>query len=440
MNKQHLLRGFLLFLMVGWSVHAAGGTCPLGAIASDSDLLTVPTVGMVAIEVCVTRDGLEDTYTYRITKLGMGATDLCGLLVSGPGNIDTVGMSAPTGWHTSADDVSSDCATWWTWSTLSSFGGGGILRGRTVILSVTVEGPTAPVDVPAALAVCGKGETVPFRILGPSACSGLAEAGASGTCVCSEHGCVAERAFEGDGTRISILGGPDTQVLPQCDASWVRHGWVGVELDPDSVGFRLFIDGVPVGLDRQVLCGPSSEVGVPTYAVHYYKQFGAFFFDVGIYEVMGEWEYYGTSADPIGFDWSRTITLIVEPCEIEPLPIPLLPDLSVRIANASCACHWTPQQERECVLSVPVIIENVGDASADPSNVRMLAGHAMAVKAIPELEAGETYTTELTATFTAGHDVGGPCPLEVDVTADFTDLIAESDENNNQDEAEVCCQ
>ena len=89
-------------------------SCPVDSMATDSEILT-GVFGTVVVEVCVTRSGIQDTYTYRVTYLGGGATQPCGLLISGAGKFDTVSMSAPTGWLTSISD-SSDCATWWSWS------------------------------------------------------------------------------------------------------------------------------------------------------------------------------------------------------------------------------------------------------------------------------------------------------------------------------------
>jgi hypothetical protein len=390
-------------------------SCPVDSVATDSEVLA-GAFGTVIVEVCVTRSGLQDTYTYRLTYLGGGAARPCGLVVSGAGKLDTVSMSAPRGWRTSISDTS-DCATWWSWSdSLLGRDLGTLPIGRTLVASVTVEGGTATADLPALLSFCGK-EQIPFSILGPSQ-SGVAA------------------PFVGTGARIYALVAGGAQTIAQCEPSWVRHGFIGDSLDPDSVLFRLLVDGVEVALNREILCMPSTEVGLELTQVLWYQQFPADYFAAGVHEVTGVWEGSAAAFPPDGYVWDQTFDLHVEACAPEPIP---LPDLKTRIDDVKCACDWSPRQEYRCTLTVAVTITNDGTADSSMAWLAVSAGTSRAVEVIPALAPGQAYSKDVKIVIddvTYGRE---PCRFDVTATADLMDQSGELDEQNNSDQYEACC-
>lgn len=412
MKRWLLLGGLLLAIScTGWGQ----SVCPAGALASDSEVVT-GVFGTVAVEVCVTRSDGQDTYTYRLTHLGGGVESPCGLLIPGIDRLDTVSVTGPTGW--TSITTPSSCGAWWTWASgVIGSSVGSSLIGRTLTMTVTVDGETTPTDVTAAISLCGKAP-IPFRILGPSSAT-------------------AASPFVGEGQRISVLGGGDTQAIVVCEPSWVRHGFAGPSFDPDSVVFHLFIDGIEIGLDHQVLCIPSYEVGVETTEVYYYVQFPADYFTTGAHVVTGVWEASAIASPPDGYLYERTITLLVEECAPEPIP---LPDLRVQITTAECMCAWTPQQSYECATTVRIVVTNLGNAASPSSGLLVASGQDRSVLGIPELAPKETYERDVDV------DLGGvsygkePCPLAVVATVDFGNQIEELDEQNNTAEYEGCCQ
>ncbi|MBE0636523.1 hypothetical protein IH601_11050 [Candidatus Bipolaricaulota bacterium] len=389
--------------------------CPAGALASDSEVVT-GVFGTVAIEACVTRADGQDTYTYRLTHLGGGPENPCGLLISGIGLMATVSTTAPTGW--TASTTLSDCGAWWTWSSsvLGSASGSSLI-GRTLTMSVSLEGETVPTDVIAAVSLCGKAP-IPFRILGPSSST-------------------ATTAFVGDGQRITVLGSADTQTIVECEPSWIRHGFTGASLDPDSAVFHLFVDGTEIALNRQVLCVPSYEVGVETTEVYYYYQFPSEYFSIGAHVVAGLWEASEIAAPPTGYAYERTITLLVEECAPEPIP---LPDLRVQIETGECECAWTLKQEYLCTGTIKIAVTNLGKASAPSCGLIVTSGQDRSLLSIPELAPNETYRRDVEIVLdriTYGKE---PCPRTVTATVDFGSQIEELDEQNNSVDYEVCCQ
>ncbi len=405
--------GWSVFVMVMIGAMTALGVCPPGAIASDSELLTGP-FGSIAIEACVTRSGGQDTYTYRLSYLGGGLTPPCGLLLSGEGTFDTVAVTSPAGWASDTFDTY-DCSTWWSWVDLSyGASGTGFVHGHTLTMSVTVDGETIPTTVPAAIAICGKSE-VPFGILGPSSAD-------------------ASR-FEGEGNRILVLGGAEIQTIPRCEPSWVSHGFGGEDLTPETAIFRLTIDGVPIPLTPEVLCVPSHELGIQLAEVFWFVQFPADYFDVGVYEVTGMWESAPSTAFPSGLTFDRTITLVVEACAPDPLP---LPDLSVRIDAVHRVCGWSPSQQYECTSTVDIVVINEGLAKSETTGLTVDADHARGITGIPALAPGEAY--KATVTITTGSTPGQQaCPLIATATVDFGRQIEELDEKNNTATFEMKC-
>ena len=430
----------------------ADAACPAGSLATDSQLLFVDGVGHVAVEVCVTRAGAVDTYTYRFTAMGAGTTSACSILLSGAGSLATLGISGPAGWLGMTDDASSPCAVWWTWTSTGGVGLAG--PGGTLELTLEIEGETHPTRSPATIKTCD-GTSTYFEILGPAACAGLASAGSLGGCDCLPGGCSAEAAFEGAGTRILILGGPDLQRLGRCDASWIRHGWSGGEgFDPDAVAFRLFIDGIPMALDRQVLCGPSHTAGRANLAAYGFVEFPPDMFTVGVHEVTGEWVSGPTAEDPAGYTFSRTIRLLVEECIPEPIPLsgppygplePLdpgdsdkkgeCPDLIVDSVEASCECAWNQQQQYVCRVEFEIAVDNLGDADAGTFRVKVGTSEGDIAKTVTSLAAGGRRIVKTSLSFE-----GEACPLVYSILVDAYDEVAECNEENNTFEEKVCCE
>jgi len=428
--------GVLVAMVVSCSCLA--GTCPRGALATDSEMVLGEKFGVVAVEACVTRTGSEDTYTYRVTNLSRGPVDVCGFMVTAFGTPETVLVASPAGWAGRTTWADTGCGTWWTWSTLEGLlRTGAIGPGESQVFAVTVRGPTTPVDVRAAVGFCG-GSTEGFTIVGPSGCTG-GTGGAIDGCACGVRGCTAVDAFEGDGPRIRLVGGPDTQVISACEPSWVRHGWLGPGLEAGDVEFRLSIDGFAVGLNLLQACWPDIEVGVTGATLNWGKQFPAGFFSAGTHELIGEWEQYPSVEFPSGFTFARTITLIVEPCLAEPIPVPPMADLVARIGEVSCSCAWTVIQQRRCEMAVPIVVTNQGQIASDATALQLVARNWMSVKPIPELQPGASYETKARISFEIPPEGDPPCPLDVEVIVDYADFIQEADESNNRSETEVCC-
>jgi len=311
MRRRRAALALLLGILV-WGCVAYAPSCPIGTIETDARMLTGK-FGTITIEACLSRFGGQDTYTYRVTHLGVGMAEVCALMVSGIGLFAGLGQTAPLGWTTVADNAGS-CASWWGWSTMSVFPGGMSLGpGESATFSVTLAGPTTPAEVHAAIGLCG-GATEPFTILGPSACSDITEMSVYESCLCGPHGCARGAAFDGEGSRISVNPmDPDVQTIDACEPSWVRHGFTGPSAAIGSGEFRLSVDGVPVPMDVEVTCTASYELGTLLHAVLYHVQFPANYFAPGTYDVTGEWEIFGTPVAPgTSFTWS--ITLVVEAC------------------------------------------------------------------------------------------------------------------------------
>jgi hypothetical protein len=300
-----------LAVLVAGSV-AYGPTCPLGTIETDARILSGK-FGMISVEACFSRVGGEDTYTYRVTHMGVGTIEVCAFTVSGIGLFTTVGQTGPMAWTgTTADDAG--CASWWGWSTMSTLpGGAAVGPGESATFSITVPSETTPARVQTAIGLCGGAEES-FLILGPSACPGVTEMGFDASCVCGPHGCARAAAFEGDGMRIGLLPtDPDVQTIETCEPSWVRHGFSGPGAAIGTGEFRLFIDGAPVPMDAEVMCSASSELGTPLHAVLFHVQFPAEYFAPGSYDLAGEWEILASPAGP-GSSFAWSITLVVEEC------------------------------------------------------------------------------------------------------------------------------
>jgi len=434
----------LVVTVLAWA-SAALGRCPLGAIATHSTFVG-GALGSIAVETCVTRSGGEDTYTYTVTDLSARTPGFCSFAVAGIGVLSTVAQAAPSGW-TGVVLPAGSCASWWAWSTIG-FGSPlppphGLIPGGSAVFSMTVNGPTTPAEVSAQIQSCG-GKPVSCTVLGPSACPEIEEASYEATCACTPRGgCTAIELFEGDGTRIQVIGGPDTQVLMQCDPSWVRHGFLGPDLSPSEVEFRLWIDGSPVPLTMTEMCMPGDEPGQSVITIMWHAQFPPSYFTIGTHEVTGEWEVFDTpDTDP--FVWSRTMTLEVVLCPI-PLPsmpitiLPTLPDITLELVRDSCSCEWTPLQEYVCELEVVVDVANIGAEPTGLFHVSMEADSKETDAMVASLQPGQERRVTLDLSWS--YRKPGFLPsFDYTVTADCMDAVEESDEANNSLEGDVTCQ
>ncbi len=430
--------------MIGLTI-AVGARCPMDAIATDSTFVGGAS-GSVAVETCVTRSGTEDTYTYTITDLSARSPGFCSFAVAGVGVLRTIAQASPPGW-TGHELPAGSCASWWVWSTIG-FGSTllprpGLLPGGSVIVSVTVAGPTTPAEVSAQLQTC-EGKPITLTVLGPSACPGILAAGYETTCACSTRGCTTLNLFEGDGNRIQVIGGPDTQTIPRCEPSWVRHGFLGPELSASDVAFRLRIDGMLVPLTQTEMCTPGDEPGRSVIAIMWHTQFPPNFFDVGTHEVIGEWEVFDTpDSDP--FVWSRTITLEVAPCLI-PIPIPTpittlgppLPDIRVEFVRDACSCTWTQLQQYVCEIRVTVDVTNDGTEPTGLFHVSLTADQREAMAMVPSLQPGQDRRVTLELVLNAEKPGGEPNP-SYEVIADCLGRVEEANEENNSIEGNVNC-
>lgn len=200
--------------------------------------------------------------------------------------------------------------------------------------------------------------------------------------------------------------------------------------------FHLFIDGIEIPLDHQVLCVPSSEVRVENTLIYYYIQFPADHFTTGAHIVTGVWNVDEIASPPDGYSYERTITLLVEECGPEPIP---LPDLRVQITEATCACTWTPQQSYECTTTAHIVVTNLGDTTAPPSGLIVSSKKDRSVLGIPELAPKETYERDVDIDLRGVSYGKEPCPLVVTATIDFGNQVEELNEQNNVAEYEECC-
>jgi len=432
MIRQIVIGALLTALLsVGGGVVAAA--CPAGTIEHSGDVILLLGRPALLVETCVAELGGVYTFTYRLTNWSPGVLELCSLSVPGLGLFPTATTSGSPEW-VGASEVASGCITWWSWKS-DRFALG---PGETIEMVLTVDVPGSIGTAEAVVSLCG-GTWHTANVLIPSACP----EGVSGYhvgCFCDGSGaCYGTKLFEGEGNRINLLSGPDEEINGTCLPSWVRHGLTAVD-DPDRYDFRLTIDGVAIPLVRTVFCAPGTDVGNALQSVLWHVQFPADFFAPGSYEVTGEWLELAADGSIASVFYSRTIELTMIECvPMYPIIGPALPDLTVRIDNLTCACGWTPQQRFECEIDVWVTVTNEGSGAADPCGVRVEANRKSAVRTVPELAAGASYSTRVRLTFEADpDDLSGKCPLEIRAIADYADVVEESGEENNT--ATACCE
>ncbi|UCF10111.1 MAG: hypothetical protein JSW65_00015 [Candidatus Bipolaricaulota bacterium] len=410
---------------------SAGG-CPPDTIEHHGDVILQLGRPTLLVETCAAESGGVYTFTYRLSNWSGRDLELCALSVPGMGELPTAAPSGPPEWSTSSG-VASGCVTWWSWKTA------GILLGpgETVSLSLVVDGPASIGTTEAVITFCGAASET-AEVLAPSACAGGFPGRFSG-CFCDTTTglCVGTDLFEGEGNRIDLLSGPDEEINGACVASWVRHGF-SHGINPDRYAFELTIDGSPVALHRRGYCVPGTDVGNALQAVLWHVQFPEDHFDPGTYEVSGRWLELEEDGSIATIVFERTIRLTVIECmPAYPIPGPTLPDLRARIVTVSCSCGWTPQQDFECEVDVWVEVTNEG-GDAGPSSLRVSAGGKSAVRSVPSLVAGASYTAHARIRFeTAPGDVGGKCPIAIEARVDYANVVDESDEENNV--AATCC-
>ena len=433
MIRRIVVAGLLTALLsVGGGVVAVA--CPASTIDHSGDVILHLGRPALLVETCVSEAVDMTTFTYRLTNWSRGDLELCSVNVPGLGQFSAAVQASPMGW-TASHSIASECVTWWSWKS-----GRFVLGpGETLELSLSVASPASFGTIEGVVGFCGGGlETA--EILAPSACAGgFASAYTGCFCDAAGGGCVATERFEGEGNRINLLSGPDEEINGTCLGSWVRHGFTG-GLPPDRYDFRLTIDGVAIPLVRTVFCAPGTDVGNALQSVLWHVQFPADFFAPGRYEVTGEWLELAADGSIASVFYSRTIELTMIECvPMYPITGPALPDLTVRIDNLTCACGWTPQQRFECEIDVWVTVSNEGSGPADPCGVRVEANRKLAVRTVPELAAGASYSTRVRLTFEVDPgDIEGKCPIEIEVIADYADVVKESSEENNT--ATACCE
>ena len=420
-----LIAAFIV--LTGWA-GCALADCPPGAIASRSTLISDPKLGTIAVEACVTRDGLEDTYTYEITRLSGGSADVSGFRLLTHCEVETTSMPTLPGWRSETTLAPDDCGTWWDWSVIAtSIVGGSLGIGETVTFSMTVERPAVPFRNGLGTLMNAAGASVNFRTLVPQIC--------------------APAWFEGDGTRILVIGGDAVQTIQECDAAWVRHGVTlyGEDVDLGAADWALFIDGGLVPMDMMRYCEPGIGVGERVNQAMASKQFAPGYFTVGRYELRGVWTVPPSDEFP-ALVFEQTITLVVEPCLSPPDP-PIstapgspFPDLIVEIMEVECSCEWTPQQKRVCEVTAVVVVTNQGSVPSESTGLMVSFGHIRKLKAVPRLTPGETRAEEIVLTFEIDPQEDPRCDVDVEAAVDFSSLIEEMDEANNTDVVEICCQ
>jgi hypothetical protein len=430
-------KGLILLAVVGLvSSFAAFASCPTGAIANESIMVTGK-LGMLAVEVCVTRSGTTDTYTYTVTNLGTSTELPDSFMVTGLGRFTTTAVSASS--RLAHSHVETSCGTWWLWSSLlgSDPSIPALPLRAAATFSITVEGPTTPVSVLGAMGASGR--VVEFKTLGPCACPDPWDRDSSGGCSCSDEApfdCVATTYFTGKGTQIKILGDADVQHILDCDESWVRHGFC-CGADAGAGVFRLFLDGAPVPLDHQIVCRPSVDPGVSSVSENWFVRFPAGFFEPGTYELRGEWESFATADSP-AYTYTRTITLVVAPCLVEPIPVEPLADLSVNPGTPRCSCAYTQQKTYECTLTVFATVTNNGAVESGATSITLRTQGVQDTTPLPKLGAGESRVTVLKVTLPADSK-NSPCPLGFEIQVDPENLVEETDEQNNLVEGSSCC-
>ena len=411
---------------------------PSGATAAAlSELSGYIDSGVLNVDVVVTHAGSIDTYTYTVTNVSswMG---VCRFVVSGFGNLTSAGTSSPAGWAATTQ-TKLNAAAWWVWNASA---GSELAVGSSVVFSLSVNGPTTAVQVPgSATVLCPKG-VKELELTGPSACSALVPGDPETPtsmqgCMC-DGTCSTTKAFEGEGTRISLYGSPTVHVAA-CTPIWVRHGLIAsATLDPSTDfdltknWFRLYVDDVLVSpLDYYTIVAPDGTPGTLYVDREWYAQFPAgYFAPLTTHTIRGEW---------YSADWDtgvlvRQITLVTDlSCASAPTPVAKMPDLTVEVSSASCGYSGN-----DFLLTVTAAVHNVGDGDAEAFTVSLGAeGFGSTEARIASLDAGATTTRTLTLRLPPGQV---QCPLVYVLTADTSGAVDESDEQNNAQAGSICCQ
>jgi len=140
------------FMLALSPVHERGfGTsdyaCLDSAIAYHDQVYTFLDVGELRVQECVTRNGMEDTYTYIVTNISFLYADcgLCSFSIPNPG-LPTLAHSEPP------HSLFSALPTMWRWWV--PYPSCGLMPGQTTVVSVTVPGPTVDTSVDAPIGFC----------------------------------------------------------------------------------------------------------------------------------------------------------------------------------------------------------------------------------------------------------------------------------------------
>lgn len=411
---------------------------PSGAVAAAlSELSGYIDSGVVTVDVAVTHSGAVDTYAYTVTNVSfyMG---ICRFVVSGFGKLTPAGSTSPAGW-TATTQTKGDAASWWIWNAAS---GSELAVGSSVVFSLSVNGPTTAVQVPGSATVLCPNGVKELKFTGPSACSDLvpgdpATLPSMQGCTCAGT-CSTTKAFEGEGTRISLIGTP-VQHVAACEPLWIRHGLVAsATLDPSTdtdlskSWFKVYVDGVLVSpLDYYTIIAPDGTPGMLYVDREWYVQFPAgYFAALSSHAIRGEW--YSTDWDVPLF--VKEITVIADLYCAPSLPaVAKKPDLTVDITRTSCGMVGN-----DFLLTVVVVVHNGGEAEARGFAVSLDApGFSGAETRVVSLAGGATTQRTLTLALPLGQI---PCPLEFAVTVDARGAVHETDETNNVQEDSICCQ
>jgi len=110
-----------------------------------------------------------------------------------------------------------------------------------------------------------------------------------------------------DGHKLTVYS-PGTMITAECDRSYVKHGWVGLDEDSyDSLkpfNVQVFINGVEIEL-----CCIKENVETETeelYNLWFYQTFEAYYFEPGVYE----WYVVWTDATGIVFESTCPLTIL----------------------------------------------------------------------------------------------------------------------------------
>ncbi|MBU0596160.1 hypothetical protein KJ567_05710 [Candidatus Bipolaricaulota bacterium] len=416
--------------LVGWGTTIA--QCPADALATYLSVDDSPGLGAVQIEVCHTRAGDIDTYTYTLTNLSY-VVDGCGVVefsLENSADLPTLASAFPDGWM---EVISPDQ---WYWR-LSTVGDCGIEVGESAEFSISLQAPTAAGSMlgtvsglsssGASMLVVTTTGPVAGRLAGP-----LTTAAPCPDDAIAHHVEVVESAEYGDiqiETCLTREGELDTYTYTLTNLSFEYAGCgiseFGVDNEADTVTWST---EQPVGwthVDRDgdwsweapsgdcgILVGESASCSITVSGPTTYASMAGY--------------AAGGPSDVAGID---RVPLAVEPIGVADPPCA---DLAFWIVSSRCDCEDIGKVRR-CDVEVHANVRNDGNATARYPVVFLTTDVDDDFYILGILEPGAMTMVTLRA------DISSDCPSRFTVELDPYHQILECDELNNTFKGTRCC-